>query len=212
MEFSTFIVLAIAVFIIIYRVKTWNDVTVTASEPEIVEEVVEYKVDATTQEAASQATKTVEIKSEKKKTDKAKPAAKKKESSKADTVKKSLKADAAKNKVLLDAVNNDITSQKAFEIKSQPKRGVTTYITLVDLYCVDDRAVGMIYEKHADTLTIIKSFDVKMTKGQFKVSTNFSKSVAVKTEDMKAFDAQATHYFVSEDKSVEVANVTLTLK
>ena len=70
----------------------------------------------------------------------------------------------------------------------------------------------MIYEKHADTLTIIKSFDVKMTKGQFKVSTNFSKSVAVKTEDMKAFDAQATHYFVSEDKSVEVANVTLTLK
>lgn len=252
MEMSTIIVLAIAVFIIIYRIKTWNDVDVLEPKDDIVEEVVEYKIDTPSVTVAKETKKKAAPKKEtvakktaakktpakkaaaekapvekvaaKKATDK-KPAAKKaapkkttekkppvKKSVAADSVKKSLKADVAKNIALEQAVTNSIKEQSVFEIASQPKKGVSTLITLIESLSKDDRAVGMVYEKSKEGITIIKSFDVKMTNDQFKVATTFAKSVTVKKADMKSDTITATHFFVNEEKTVAVENATITLK
>jgi len=192
MEMSTIIVLAIAIFIIIYRARTWNEVNVINDEPEIVEEVVEYKVEETTKSSS-------------------KPKKSEKTASKPYT--KTLKADLVKNQLLSQAVNNSIGDQWVYEIKSQPKSGVTTLITLVPSFTKGDRAVGMIYEKSKSGVLIIKSFDVKMqAKEQFKISTSFSKSLTIKKEEMVSQVVDADQFFVSDEKSVAVSDVVLTLK
>lgn len=210
MEMSTLIVLAIAIFIIVYRIKTWNDVNVLKKESEIVEEVVEYKVDSDVKKEVKQASKTA-AKKETKSTAKKEP---KKSATKAGTsYKKNLKGDVAKNIVLSQAVANTLEDQLVFEVSSQPKKGVTTLITLVEAFTKDDRAVGVIYESSKAGITVIKSFDVKMqANNQFKVATTFSKSLTVKKEDMKLQDIEATHLFVSDDKIVDIKDVAITLK
>ncbi len=210
MELSTIIVLAIAVFIIVYRIKTWNEVNVLAKD-EIVEEVVEYKIDEPTVSTVETKTKkepakkTTAKKTTAAKSSEKKPAAK--------PYKKSLKADLAKNQALSDALKNSLGEQLVFELKSKPKAGMTTLITLIPSLTQGDRAVGLVYEKSKTQMTIIKSFDVKMqTNDQFKVATTFAKSLTVKKADMSSKVVEATQLFVSEDKSVNVSDVVLTLK
>ena len=211
MEMSTIIVLAIAIFIIIYRIKTWNDVNVLDKKSKIVEEVVEYKVDEPTVTAVK-ATK-AKPKAAAKKPKKDATPAKKATAAKSTAYKKTLKADLSKNQVLAQAVSNSLGDQLVLEIKSQPKSGVTTLITLAPSFCKDDRAVGLVYEKTKASMTIIKSFDVKIqANGQFKIATTFSKSLAVKKDDMATQSVVATQLFVSDDKSVDVADVVVTLK
>lgn len=194
MEMSTLIVLAIAVFIIVYRIKTWNDVDILKKEPVIVEEVVEYKVDS-------------EVKKEVKKP------SKKSTSKVGSPYTKSLKGDVAKNIVLSQAVANTLEDQLVFEVASQPEKDVTTLITLVEPFTKDERAVGVIYELSKAGVTVIKSFDVKMqANDQFKVATTFSKALTVKKSDMKSQNIQATHLFVSDDKLVDVKDAIITLK
>lgn len=213
MEMSTLIVLAIAVFIIVYRIKTWNDVNVLKKESAIVEEVVEYKVDSEVTKEVKKASKTT-AKKEPKAAVKKEPKTAKKSDTKAEAFyKKNLKGDAAKNIVLSQAVANTLADQLVFKILSQPKKGVTTLITLVDSFTQGDRAVGLIYESSKAGVTVIKSFDVKMqANDQFKVATTFAKSLTVKKADMKPENIQATHLFVSEDKSVDIKSVVITLK
>jgi len=203
MEMSTLIVLAIAIFIIVYRIKTWNDVNVLKKESKIVEEVVEYKVD--NKDAVKKVSKTAAKKESK--------TAKKVSSKAGELYKKNLKGDLSKNIVLSQAVANSLDEQLVFEIASQPKKGVTTFITLVESFTKDDRAVGLIYESSKAGVTVIKSFDVKMqANNQFKVATTFAKSLTVKKEDMKSQNIQATHFFVSDDKIVDIKDVAITLK
>ena len=213
MEMSTLIVLAIAIFIIVYRIKTWNDVNVLKKESAIVEEVVEYKVDNKAKDTVKKVSKTA-AKKETKTVAKKEPKTAKKATSKAgDTYKKNLKGDLSKNIVLSQAVANSLDEQLVFEIASQPKKGVTTFITLVDSFTKDDRAVGLIYESSKAGVTVIKSFDVKMqANNQFKVATTFAKSLTVKKGDMKSQNIQATHLFVSDDKIVDIKDVAITLK
>ena len=207
MEMSTIIVLAIAIFIIIYRIKTWNDVNVLEAKSDIVEEVVEYKIDTpsvtvakeTKKKAAPKketaAKKSAEKKAPAKKAADKKPVVKKpapKKVASADSVKKSLKADAAKNVALEQAVTNSLKEQNVFEIASQPKKGMSTLITLIESLSKGDRAVGIVYEKNKEGITIVKSFDVKMTNDQFKVATSFAKSLTVKKADMKSDTITAT--------------------
>jgi len=206
MDFSTIAVLTIAVFIIFYRIKTWNDVNVLKKDDVIAEEVVEYKVEDSPvkvvkdKKPAKKPVKKTEKKSEAK--------------SKSEVLyKKTLKADSDKNIVLSKALANELGSQLVFEVKSEPKKGVSTLITLVDSYTKDDRAVGLIYESSKSGVTVMKSFDVKMqAKEQFKVATSFSKSLTVKKEDMLAQSIQATKLFVSEDKIFDIKNVAITIK
>lgn len=198
MDFSTVAVLTIAGFIIFYRIKTWNDVDVLQKDDVIVEEVVEYKVDSA-------------VESEPKTT---KPKKKKSLDNKAEILyKKTLKADSNKNIVLSKALANELGNQLVFEFKEQPKKGVTTLITLVESFTKEDRAVGLIYESSKSGMTLIKSFDVKMqAKEQFKVATTFSKSLTIKKEEMKSQSIKATHLFVSEDKIFDTKNVAVALK
>ncbi len=213
MEMSTLIVLAIAIFIIVYRIKTWNDVNVLKKESKIVEEVVEYKVDNKAKDTVKEVSKTAAKKETKTVAKKEPKTAKKAESKAGELYKKNLKGDLSKNIVLSQAVTNSLDEQLVFEIASQPKKGVTTFITLVEAFTKDDRAVGLIYESSKAGVTVIKSFDVKMqANNQFKVATTFSKSLTVKKEDMKSQSIQATHFFVSDDKTVDIKNVAITLK
>ena len=203
MDISTLIVLGIAIFIIMYRIKTWNDVNVLKKEDTITEEVVEYKVE-------SEPTVTVA----KKKKPAAKKSVAKKDSPKEEILyKKTLKADSSKNVLLSKAFTNELKEQLVFEVKAQPKKGVDTFITLVESYCKNDRAVGLIYESSKSGVTLIKAFDVKMqANAQFKIATSFAKSLSVKKEDMKSQNIVTTHFFVSDDKTFDIKNVALTLK
>ena len=213
MEMSTLIVLAIAIFIIVYRIKTWNDVNVLKKESAIVEEVVEYKVDNKAKDTVKKVSKTAAKKETKTVAKKEPKTAKKAESKAGEVYKKNLKGDLSKNIVLSQAVDNSLAEQLVFEIASQPKKGVTTFITLVESFTKDDRAVGLIYESSKAGVTVIKSFDVKMqANSQFKVATTFSKSLTVKKEDMKSQNIQATHLYVSDDKIVDIKSVVITLK
>lgn len=199
MEMSTIIVLVIAVFIIVYRIKTWNDVDVLAKKSDIVEEVVEYKVqDSSVTIAKPKATKKTTVKENKTSN---KP------------YKKTLKADLPKNQLLAKALDNSLGEQLVFEISSEPTKATSTLITLFTDESQSGRAVGLIYEKNKSTTTIIKTFDVKMQDNdQFKVVTSFSKSLSIKKSEMKTQSIDATHLFVPEDKSVLVGDVVLTLK
>lgn len=205
MEFSTLIILAIAIFVIIYRIKTWNTISSdnaidNDSKDVIAEQVVEYKIDDTHVEPV-----------QKKSTKKSSPDKNDKKTS--SKYKKTLNATQNKNKVLVDGVNNSIKQQYVFEIASQPREGVKTLVTLVDKYSTTDRAVGLIYEQEADKLTIIKSFDVKMQANeQFKIATSFSKSLSIKRIEMNPKSLQATHLFIKDDERLEVSQVSLTLK
>ncbi len=189
MDFSTLIVLAIAALIIVYRVKTWSDPR--HLEKDVVEDIPQ-KRDEEPEPVKSEA------------------ASKKSVQSTEVVYRKEYKSGSVKNEYLVKACNGE-GEVSVMRFASQPKRGVTTLVTLSK--SEGERAVGAIYEVQKEQMTLIKSFDVKMgANGSFKVATSFSKSQSIRVEEMKPERIKATHFMGHDGVVYSVDQVALSLK
>ena len=207
MDLSTLIVLGIAILIIVYRVKTWNETKIDTQEDDSkAQSVKETVIETPIVKEPKPASK------EKKTTTAKKPAAKKvKETVASSSYKKSFKKGVAKNECLVSMVSNPQQTLQAQAFKAQPKTGVTTYIALVTP-SEEDRATGVILEKSKSKLTLVKSFDVKMSPTkQFKIATTFSKSQAVSADKMQEETFEITHYLGHDDVTYALEEVSLSL-
>lgn len=211
MELSTLIILLIALFIVIYRIKTWNDVDpVSAVSTEVEDSEAETVEKKDTKKKTAPNSETVAKKVAPEKSKSVKNSAAKSEKNAASLYKKKLKKDVAKNEILLSLVTDPEQTLKTLVINDQPQSGSDTYISMTNT--TEDRAQGAIFEKDKSGVTLIKSFDVKLqSNGSFKVATAFSKSLTVKVSEMKNKKIVIKHMVGDANKRYALQQVTLTL-
>ena len=216
MELSTIIILLIAVFIVIYRIKTWNDIDPVADVTDASKETPKAKQNLAKEtpnahQASKPKSKRVKEAAPKDKTVSKKESTPKKESDKgAKTYKKRLKK-GVKNELLAQMVQTPEQNLKTLIIEDQPQKGVHTYIALAESEDVE-RACGYILQKEKEGMLLIKSFDVKrLANGSFKVSTAFSKALLVNPKEMRKRKIKVKYYALNDNERCEIEQLSITL-
>ena len=197
MDFSTLIILTIATLIIVYRIKTWNDVQENAAPDE--------------SKGSTSATKTAPSTQTSKKARQPKKTESKANESLEIQYMKKYNGKMAKNRILVESVLHPDITATVMDFKGEPKKGTTTKVVLIN--DLDERAQGIIVESRKDQIVLVKSFDVKLAaSGQFKVPTSFSKSQMIKVDELKEQNFEITHFLGHDETIYPLKNIFLELQ
>lgn len=201
MDFSTLMILTIAVLIIIYRVKTWNDDTVEPDNASDSDKPAETATAKTSKETPAAPKKTVS----------AQPTKEKKVVKSSALYTKQLNGSVVKNQILVQALDLGSVEGQAVSFKGEPKRGITTHVIATEVD--EERVMGVIVEVEKEVVRLLKSFDVKLTAAKsFKVPTTFSKSQSIKLSDAVPLRLTLTDYVGHDGECYAIDDVSLTLK